>query len=859
MMRTILAEVEQWISQRPRWLQHAAYLLIQNNNTLTEDNYRELILLCKAEAQLIGSEIKPQCVTAGSISVKESSLHLRLDAINSVRGISALSPRNPLEFHSPLTIVYGQNGSGKSSYVRLLKHISGAKKPGKLMGNVYVQEQQPQDCSFVITKDGTSHEINWTPDEGPLKELSTIQLYDTDCANVYVNDENEVAYEPWILLFFSQLTDACLKVGKTLKQEMENIALTKLIPPEGSSDTKAVLWLKKIKDTTLSKEIEDNCSWMETDEIELSTKRQQLAETDPIEKMKQFRTTAQNIKKIQSILTDIRDSLTDDSCTKVIEAHLDYSIKRKAAEEDAKNVFEGLPLNGVGSDSWKLLWEQARNYSEQLAYPDKLFPYIETDSNCVLCQQPLSPEAQGRLSSFESFVKESLNKQAKAAESHYNTLLKAIKEVPSDSTLALHFNSIGITSDEEKQAIIDFCAILKKRSESLYGATSLDQLSNLPPEDLLKSFGETAAAKEQQAADYEKLAQTENRDELKKSVIEFEARRWLHQNKSVITENVEMLRKTTKYKAAIALTSTQSLSTKKSSLSNELITAEYIERFQKELQGLGGSRINVELTKTRAERGHIYHQVKLRNCPPNIRTSEVLSEGEFRIVSLAGFLADVEGSSDNTPFIFDDPISSLDQLFEEATVKRIARLSLSRQVIVFTHRLSFLTLLEDAAKELSIDCNVTWLRAESWGTGESGDTPVFAKKPDKALNQLLNDRLTRARKVLLEHGRTEYDLLAKGICSDFRILIERFIENDLLGDVVQRFRRSVNTMGKIHKLAHISIEDCKLFEEFMTKYSAYEHSQSYETPVMLPEPDELKDDMERIKIWLGDFKNRTTA
>ena len=155
-------------------------------------------------------------------------------------------------------------------------------------------------------------------------------------------------------------------------------------------------------------------------------------------------------------------------------------------------------------------------------------------------------------------------------------------------------------------------------------------------------------------------------------------------------------------------------------MSDELITREYIKRFQKELKDLGGSRINVDLTKTKAERSHIYHQIRLKNCPTNVRTSEVLSEGEFRIVSLAGFLADVEGGSGNTPFVFDDPTSSLDQLFEETTVVRIAKLSMSRQVIVFTHRLSFLTLLQEAAKNLKIKYDVTWLRAESWGTGEPG-------------------------------------------------------------------------------------------------------------------------------------------
>jgi len=193
-------------------------------------------------------------------------------------------------------------------------------------------------------------------------------------------------------------------------------------------------------------------------------------------------------------------------------------------------------------------------------------------------------------------------------------------------------------------------------------------------EDLLSAFNEAAIAKEQQASDYDKLSKMENRDEIKSNILEHEACKWLHQNKAIIVENIEKLKRIAKFKNAQSLTNTQALSTKKSSLSDEIITGEYIKRFQKELKELGGSRINVDLSKTKAERGHIYHQIRLKNCPTNVHTSEVLSEGEFRLVSLAGFLADVEDGSGNTPFVFDDPISSLDQLFEESTVKRIAKL-----------------------------------------------------------------------------------------------------------------------------------------------------------------------------------------
>jgi energy-coupling factor transporter ATP-binding protein EcfA2 len=73
---------------------------------------------------------------------------------------------------------------------------------------------------------------------------------------------------------------------------------------------------------------------------------------------------------------------------------------------------------------------------------------------------------------------------------------------------------------------------------------------------------------------------------------------------------------------------------------------------------------------------------------------DILSEGETRIVALAAFLADITGSNQVAPFIFDDPISSLDQDFEERVVARLVDLAHTRQVIIFTHRMSLVTLLE---------------------------------------------------------------------------------------------------------------------------------------------------------------------
>ena len=95
------------------------------------------------------------------------------------------------------------------------------------------------------------------------------------------------------------------------------------------------------------------------------------------------------------------------------------------------------------------------------------------------------------------------------------------------------------------------------------------------------------------------------------------------------------------------------------------------------------------------------------------------------------------------------------------------------------------------------------------------------------------------------------------MCSDLRILVERIVEKDLLADVVQRYRRAINTMNKVQNLTRIQKGDCDLIDDFMTKYSCFEHSQSIETPIEIPPPDEIEKDINKLLAWQQEFSKRT--
>ena len=788
-MSDVLMQIEKWFSERPMWLQDAASRII-SKGMLDQSDIDELAQLCKYNAgipiDLAVLGIKPSTIPKGSLTKVENTSKLRLEAVENVHGINALGPRKSLVFgKSNLSIIYGDNGSGKSGYVRILKHACGAKHPGILLGNVFGPPGQEQGCIFKVLINQDTREITWSPELGLNDELKAIELYDTDSAQVYINEENESTYEPWLLSFFSQLTQVCEDVSKSLQAEMNLMVSKKPSMPTEFVKTEAGVWFGSLRYDVSKDVIEKRCVWSPENEARLIELKTRLAEANPAEKAKTVLKTQGKVRDFQKRLLMASNMLTDENCKTYLTSKSNAIKKRRAADEDARKIFDGSPLDGIGTESWRLLWEQARSYAESLVHPGTLFPNTSDDARCVLCHQPLSEESRLRFRDFEMFVKGNLEQDASTSEKELAERTKGLIAPPLGDELNLILDSIELSNEQFRTQIEGYCNGLESRRQSLIRADEMAEISSLPLDSNIDFLYDYILAFENKVASYNEDAKGEIREALLQETKELEAQHWLmHQVESIRTEVIR-LKALNAMEKAKKLTATTALSTKKSEISNELLTSAYVERFGMELQLLGAKHIRVSIVKTGAKKGHVYHQIKFTDSVQDgVSISSVLSEGESRIVSLAAFLADVESRASDTPFVFDDPISSLDQRFEEATVSRLIQLCENRQVIVFTHRLSMVAMLEEAAKSQGVESQIVSIRHEHWGVGEPSDTPIFAKKPENALNSILNDRLPRARKVLESQGQTEYELFAKGMCSDIRILLERFIENDLLADVV---------------------------------------------------------------------------
>lgn len=852
--KDIFTDLSDWLSKQPRWLKHAAVDLLAGK-AIGND---EIVALAKLTlSEVAGTLAQPESPPSLGSLGNHSGGSVSLVSMSDVSGVGQLKPRNPLKFGTEnIVVVFGSNGSGKSSYVRILKHACGARQKGEIHPNVFNGTKEQQACSITFHTESGEQTTPWNTSTGVVPELSTIDIFDTLCGHSYLASEGQATYEPQILVFLSQLAALCDQVAAKIASAIS--AKAKALPalPSEHALTTAGKWYGALTWQTKEADVDEHCAWSEADDEELAELAKYLAERSPKDRAKEFETKKSFIDGLIASLTEHCAALSDDSCKALMELRKAAREKQQTAELAAKVNLQGAVLMGVGSEQWLALWEIARTYSAEVAYPEQAFPNIAADARCVLCHQELSPEACERFKSFDEYVVNEAATAAKTAKAALDNAIVDLCALPDDDMLTARSTSAGL-DETATQSLKEFYKLLRARRALLVADAVVEQYGDLPKTD---EWGTAAQAlSNQYAAQAKQFMEGFNEDERKAKTTrqkECLARKWIHEQKAAVETEVKRLAKVETLNKAKDLCGTRAISLKKSALSEELITPAYIGSFNAELKNLGARRVQVELVKTRVDRGAVLHQVRLQSAVLNKPIQDVLSEGEHRIVCVAAFLADVASKPNRSTFVFDDPISSLDLDYEEAVVQRLVQLSDTRQVIVFTHRLSLLGMVKDYAKKADAEVRVINIHKASWGAGEPGDETIEMAAPKKVLNAHLPNRIREAKAAYEKDGDGAYRPLAQSICTETRKLIERIIEVELLGDVIQRHRRAINTMGKLEKLADITPEDCSFLDAMMTKYSRYEHAQSSEAPVDLPLPDELLEDAESIKVWRNKLEDR---
>ena len=861
---TVLEELLKWSQDRPAWQRDALRLLVLNGD-LSDDDIGALTEICKSEHGLAEQQdIAP--LTKEHVPEKTAgSAPVSLVSIFHHRGVNALAENQTLKFAPNLTVVYGDNAAGKTGYIRILKSACRARGQERLLGNVVSGAAPLSPVVSIKYKVGTEPEPREWVGNGEDEFISRVSVFDAQCAAVYLTEKTDVAFRPFGLDLFDKLVKACKAVRARLESEQRALASNALASvqaqiPEGTAVARL---LANISSLTRPESVQTLARLSPEEEARLALLEKSLLDlqaNDPEKLIQQLTLRATRVKALARHLTEVEATLSAQTVAALFDARTEGLRKSEEARRLRDATFPASMLAGTGSDPWTALWEAARRFSQEQAYPGQGFPVVEDGAHCVLCQQDLDYAAGHRLRQFEAFVASTTERELRQVRETFARLRTSFSDLKTTTeAIAETLKEIRIEHEAVADAINAALVTNENRRKAVVLALTEDKdlIADCPA--LASVAHEADALAEQIEARVETLgtiATDETRKCLTAEAQELRARKLLAQHEPLVLNEIERKKRIAAYELCINDTTTNAITQKSTAVTKTAVTQRLKQSFSDELATLDFRHVEVELKEAGGAEGVLYHKLILTRAP-GVELPRVVSEGEQRCLSIAAFFAELSTADDPCGIVFDDPVSSLDYKWREGVARRLVQEAKTRQVIVFTHDVVFLLLLKQFAEDQGVEPLDQHVRQLSKGAGVCAEElPWVAMPINKKIGYLKNE-WQAVDKLFRDGHQAAYEKEAKYLYGLLREAWERALEEVLLAGIVERFRPGVQTQH-IGTIADITVEDCGTLHAAMTKCSKWlpGHDQAPAARAPVPEPTELKADIEALETWARAIRSR---
>jgi hypothetical protein len=516
-----------------------------------------------------------------------------------------------------------------------------------------------------------------------------------------------------------------------------------------------------------------------------------------------------------------------------------------------EKAFIGSNFPGILTEPWKKFIEAGEEFLKK----NKSADYPEVNDSCIYCQQPLESAAVDLLKKYKAYCTDALRTDVLNIEREMNsfeveinypeleeyikTLQKRLSHPQSQNKelleikleFALQYKNI--LEEYRRRNTLTF-DVLKESAKKVYEASNKLLASTDELISILKKQGEERRVA--LTASLPKLKNLEARKVLKGVFPEIkqhvENSKWVSKAESILNTLPTLLR---------------SLTAQSKIASEDLLNKDFQTFFEQECIALKTPVVKLDFP------GHRGEAARRKSLSSRYRLSDILSEGEQKVIALADFLAESSIRKTSSPLVFDDPVNSLDYKRMEYIVDRIDQLSIDQQVIVFTHNIWFATSLLSRFESDTTRCTY-------YDMAESGGIPGFIRSGThprwdtvSALRGKVNSMIQSASSL---EGETQQAMIER-VYDVLRSWCEVVVEQELLCKVAQRYTPHI-AMGMLNKIKTDKLSDAvngilPIFNKCCRFMPG--HSQPLETLGIRVTIDELKEDwrsaQEALKTYHG--------
>jgi energy-coupling factor transporter ATP-binding protein EcfA2 len=810
-----------WVKTLPIWEKKIAAKIIEKK-PITEEFLDEVYKTFKIEMKLESGKVYDLDIVPVFVDEAHVSA-VSWQGVGNLHGVNRLKPDAYLEVSNGLTVVYGENGSGKSGYTRLLNNAFVSRGDLEILPNVFADKRENISAHFHFEVDGNSvkYEFPQNKDEYAFK---TIRVFDSKSASDDMNKESTIDFAPSELGFFDALLLACESIQSRLDAEkkarkIEN-QLVKYFPNEG----KALNAMRDLSAKTKTSELELAFAITEEEKElyeRIKIERASLVSLDINKQISVMNQVVGFLQKAERKYSLFENNMSKDK-VELYNRQLDLMRKNKLAYDTyGLNYFSEDGIELLGTERWYNFIHSSKEYFDGISAHDKcplcgqsineknlIFKYWKVlesnaDANLKVSQEAIHKLKNELLQEDLTFLVESSIQEQWLLE-NFKEETNQISSAFEDANLIR--NQVLSDLENERDVVIEK-AISKPDIQGLIGKIR-DKEKALNQEQVNNRINECTCF----VNEYDDKAKVIELMPIISSYID--SLKW------------DSLAEKSKIKRGV-------ITNKQKELFIKYVTEDYIATFEDECKKL---RADLEIKiVSRGSNAQTMKKLQIKGTSPG----KVLSEGEQRAIAIASFLTEAQMDSRNVGIVLDDPICSLDHKRRTYVAKRLIEEAQKRQVIVFTHEITFFMELKTEAEKNNVAFMQETIRNIC---GEPGDiSPVIPWQGMSVKERIkkLKSELTRIEEFYNTGLQDKYYYAAKEWCELLRESWERTVEEILFNDAIQRYNPCVQTIRL--RRASFTQDLYMELEKAMTECSAWCHDQARAINSEIPTINDLKE------------------
>jgi hypothetical protein len=237
---------------------------------------------------------------------------IKLRGVLNLKNVNALKNDQRIRIGDQLSIIYGENATGKSGYARVMKKAFRARVVEKILPNVYSKTPPVGPASAIfeleekIEEKYVVRQEAWTDGAEPVECLGRFAVFDSSCGRVYLTADSQLSFLPYGFDILADLTTATDEIKAELK------GLGQKAAPKADAlkllidDTAIGTFIASLTTTSEEKEIESKAAWTESDTTLLAIKEAEIAQL----KLKTPEAVRASLEKLKRNLEKVKSEIS---------------------------------------------------------------------------------------------------------------------------------------------------------------------------------------------------------------------------------------------------------------------------------------------------------------------------------------------------------------------------------------------------------------------------------------------------------------------------------------------------------------------------------------------------------------------